>query len=156
MAFFDTFDRYMFNRMNELFRSDFGEEPLLLTSTNGGDTKTVAVPPRRGILSARLDMLEKPDAFVVNIELPGVKKEDVQVHVENNMLSVTAERKEEKKEDKDRYHYAERRYGSIKRMVMLPEQADSDKVHASFENGVLSLNFSKKPEHANRKQINVA
>lgn len=157
MSFFDNLDRYMFNRVNEFLRPDLAEDsaPTCLYITNG-DNKQVAPLPRRGVLNAKMDLLEKPDAFLVHVELPGVRKEDIQVHVENGMLSLMAERKEEKKEDKDRYHYSERRYGSIKRMVSLPEQADPDNVKAEFENGVLCLSFAKKPENASRKQINIA
>jgi HSP20 family protein len=115
----------------------------------------MSAAPRRGVLSAKLDVLEKPNEYLVNVELPGVKKDDIQVHVEKGMLSISAERRDEKKEDKDRYHYSERRYGSIKRVISLPEQADADKVNADFQDGILSLTFAKKPEAAHRKQITI-
>lgn len=160
MPFFDNFDRYMFNRMNDFFRGDY-DEPMLLTGDVDNAGKEVAVPgSRRGgtFLSAKLDMVEQPNEFRVSVDLPGVKKEDIQVHVENGMLSVAAERREEKQSDgKDaRYHYAERRYGSIKRVVSLPEGADAEKVKASFEDGVLTLDFAKKAGGASRKQIAIA
>lgn len=157
MSFIDNLDRYMFSRMNDFFRPDLVDDsvPSYLYITNG-DNKQIASAPRRGMLGAKLDLLEKPDSFLVNVELPGVLKDNIQVHVENGMLSVMAERKEEKKEDADRYHYSERRYGSIKRMVTLPEQADPEKVKAEFENGVLCLTFAKKAETCSRKQIDIA
>lgn len=150
----------MFNRLNDFFRGDY-EEPMLLTGNTANTGKAVSVPAGRhgGLLPAKLDLIERPDEFQVNIELPGVKKEDIQVHVENGMLSIAAERKEEKlTEDKDhRYHYAERRYGSIKRVVSLPEGTDAEKVKkACFQDGVLTLTFAKKAENASRKQITIA
>lgn len=155
MSFFDTFDRYMFQRMNDVLRNDY-EEPTVVITPVGNNKQVSSVSDRRGMLSAKMELLEKPDAYLVNVELPGVKKEDLQVHVENGMLSILAERKEEKKEDKDRYHYSERRYGSIKRTVSLPDQADESNCKAEFENGVLSLNFAKKPETVTRKQITIS
>lgn len=160
MSVFDNFDRYMFNRLNDFFRGDY-EEPMLLTGNTDGTGKAVSVPTSRrgGFLPVKLDLIEKPDEFQVNADLPGVKKEDIQVHVENGMLSIVAERKEEKQsEDKEhRYHYAERRYGSIKRVISLPEGADAEKVKkACFQDGVLTLTFAKKAESASRKQISIA
>lgn len=158
MPFFDRLDSCMLNRMNDFFNAMEYDAPMGSTFfiTDGGDAKPVSVSTagaRRGVLNAKLDLLEKPDSFLINVELPGVKKEDIQVHVENGLLSVMAERKEEHKEEKDRYHYSERRYGSIKRVISLPEQADPDNVKADFSNGVLGLSFAKKPEAASRKQI---
>lgn len=157
MPIFDNLDRYMLSRMSDLLNGADYETPSTSTFLiTNGDNKPVSLTtagPHRGMLNAKLDLLEKPDSFVFNVELPGVKKEDIQVHVENGMLSVMAERRDEHKEEKDRYHVSERRYGSIKRIVSLPEQADADNVKADFDCGVLSLSFAKKPENASRKQI---
>jgi HSP20 family protein len=163
MSFFDSFDRYIFNRMNDFFRTYDEEPPLMITSskdtpTNGGEKSLAGRRGGAGLLSAKLDLIEKPNEYLVNVELPGVRKEDINVQVENGMLSVLAERKEERRqEDKEsRYHYSERRYGSIRRVISLPEGADAERVNAAFNDGVLSLTFAKKPESSNRKQITIS
>lgn len=159
MPLFDTFDRYMFQRMDDFFRDGFTEEPLSLACNNNRSKSLATIPSsHRGMLLPKLDVVEKANEFLVSFELPGVKKDDIKVSIEDGVLSVMAERREEKKDDNenDHYHYSERRYGSIKRAITLPPQADAENVNASFENGVLSLGFAKKPDSTARKQITIS
>ncbi|PJF18687.1 Hsp16-like protein [Paramicrosporidium saccamoebae] len=145
MPFLENFDRLMFYRMNDLLRDDV-EVPR---SNCRQQTRCSLVP-------AKLDLIEKPDAYAVHVDLPGVAKEDIQVHIENGALTVSAERKEELKEEGDLYRYMERRFGSIKRIVSLPEQADQESVKAELVNGVLYLVFAKKAEESSRKQVTIS
>ena len=152
MSFID-FDRYIFQRMGELFRNDFEEgQPMI----SDGSKSTKSPWQSRGMLTVKTDLLEKSDSYIINMELPGVQKQDIQVHVENGTLNVLAERKEEDKRDNDRYHYSERRYGSIRRVITLPELADPEMVKAEYENGVLQISFAKRPESSSRKQITIS
>ena len=101
------------------------------------------------------DVYETEDAYVFEFELPGFKKDDVKVKVEDNVLTVSSEVKEEKKEEKDKnYHIVERRYGAFKRQFSLPENVDVEKIDAKFENGVLELKVQKKEEEK-KKAIDV-
>lgn len=185
MAFFpetDNIERYLQHRMNEFFApfsSDF-RLSILPTGpgngqskiTSGGDSSssalTTAGGPSASIFSraawnAKLDLVEGRNDIDVSMELPGVRKEDLQVHVdqEGRLLTIQAERREQSKKEGDgssdsKYHYSERTYGLIKRTVVLPPSADVDKVKSSFADGVLHLHFPKKAPSETMKQITIA
>lgn len=90
-----------------------------------------------------LDMYETDDSVVVEATVPGVKPEEIGVHVTGNVLTIKGERKEEKKEKKAAYIYQERTYGNFSRSVTLPTDVDVDKAEAEFEHGVLTLTLPK-------------
>jgi HSP20 family protein len=98
-----------------------------------------------------VDIQETDDSYKIQAELPGLKKEDIQITLENNVLRVSGERKWEKDVKKEDYHRIERSYGSFTRSFALPHQVASDKVDAKFENGVLAISVPKadtaKPRH---------
>ena len=77
--------------------------------------------------------------LVLRMELPGIKKDDVDISLANGVLTVSGERKEEKEDEREGYHSREIRYGSFRRSMRLPEGTDSSKVHAKFEDGVLEV-----------------
>ena len=94
--------------------------------------------------SINLDIRETPEAFSVQADIPGVKKEDIQVTVENRLLQISVEAKKEKEEKKDeKVIMNERYFGYVSRTVTLPAEVDQNKVHARYENGVLSLTLPK-------------
>jgi len=93
-----------------------------------------------------VDILEDKDAIYVKAELPGVKPEAVQLHVENNILTLTGERKLERDESRDGYHRVERSYGSFTRSFALPNSVASDQVQADMTDGVLTVKIPKKAE----------
>jgi HSP20 family protein len=101
-----------------------------------------------------VDIYEDKDAIFVKAELPGVKSEDVQVHVENNILTVSGERKLEKKEDREGYHRVERTYGTFTRSFALPNNVAADQVEAELTDGVLNVRIPKKAT-AQPKRITV-
>lgn len=126
-------------------------------SSNGGSTANTTRPATRrtrGAL-ARLDLVESPRDIRVTVELPGIKKDDVQVHLEDNVLSIQAERKEQVNKDTDRYHYSERSFGKVYRQLWLPTPVDADNIQSKFENGVLELCLPKKVEDEKRKKIEI-
>ena len=98
-----------------------------------------------------VDIFEDKDAIYVKAELPGVKPEEVNVHVENNILTVTGERKLEKADDREGYHRIERVYGSFTRSFALPNNVASDQVEADLSDGILSVKIPKKAEAQPKK-----
>ncbi len=102
----------------------------------------------------KTDVLEKPDRFEITIDLPGMKKEDIRIVIEEGILTVSGERKKEGKAETDRYSRTERSGGSFKRSFRLPENVESDTVEAAYESGVLILTV-KKVEETPPRQIEV-
>lgn len=103
----------------------------------------------------RVDVVEDEHAYHLHAELPGLDKKDIDVSVENGVLTLSGERKFEKKEEKDDgYRYYERSYGSFCRSFRLPEHVDPNAIKATHKNGVLELTLPKS-EKAKPKQIEV-
>jgi HSP20 family protein len=100
----------------------------------------------------RVNVEETKNHLVLTAELPGLREEDVEIEVENNVLTLRG-RKEEVREEKDepRYHVWERRYGTFQRSFSLPRTVSSDKIAATFENGVLRVEMPKATEAKARK-----
>lgn len=90
-----------------------------------------------------VDITEDEKEFVVKAELPGLKKEEVKVTVEEGVMTISGERKVEKEEKTRKYHRVERAYGKFERSFTLPEQADGAKITAEFKDGVLQVHLPK-------------
>ena len=102
--------------------------------------------------SIRMDVTEQANAFVVHAELPGVKKEDIHVHVEGNQVSITAEIKQEKEvKDGERVLRAERYFGQVSRSFQLAQDIDDAQAAAKFTDGVLELTLPKKAASASKR-----
>ena len=86
-----------------------------------------------------VDVLTKDDNLVIRAELPGVKQEDVDITLQNGVLTISGEHKVDEEEERGNYHVRERRYGSFRRSMTLPEGTDESKIHARFEDGVLEV-----------------
>ncbi len=86
-----------------------------------------------------IDVLTKDGDVVIRAELPGVKLEDVDITLQNGVLSISGEHKVAQDEERGGYHVRERRYGSFRRSMTLPEGTDESKIHARFEDGVLEV-----------------
>jgi HSP20 family protein len=99
----------------------------------------------------RLDLVEREDAFVARMDLPGLKVEDISVEMENNRLVVRGDRKHEEKTEKEDYVRMERSYGSFYRSFTLPRNVDPEHIDAAFDAGVLTLTFPKTEEAKPRK-----
>ncbi|MEW6246306.1 MAG: Hsp20/alpha crystallin family protein [Nitrospirota bacterium] len=104
--------------------------------------------------SPLVDITEDEKEYVIKAELPEVKKEDVKLTIQDNVLSISGERKYEKEEKGKKYHRVERAYGSFMRSFTLPEDADGSKVSAEYKDGVLKVHLPKS-EKAKPKAIEV-
>ena len=91
-------------------------------------------------------MRENDTAVIIEAELPGLDIKDVELTFENGVLSISGEKKSEKREEKENYHLMERHYGRFQRSLRLPESIDENKVEAKFEKGILRVMLPKKPE----------
>lgn len=111
---------------------------------------------QRGEWIPAVDIYENNDQeIVLRAELPGIAKEDIDLHVENNTLTLKGERKREQEIKDDQYHRIERSYGTFSRSFSLPSRVDTDKVRADFKDGVLTITLPLK-EEARPKQIAVS
>ena len=95
--------------------------------------------------SPRVDVYETDSEFRIKAEIPDVKKEDVSVKVDDDVLTISGERRQEKEEEGTKLHRVERYFGSFVRRFSLPDNADGSHVTAMFRNGVLDLQIPKKP-----------
>ena len=96
--------------------------------------------------SPRVDIAETDKEFVIKAEIPEVKREDVKVTVENGVLTLQGERKQEKEEKGKKFHRVERYYGSFTRSFTVPDNVNEKKIKASFKDGVLNLQLPKVAE----------
>ena len=131
----------MSDRLNRVFA-----RPTL--STSGREELTVAdwMPT--------VDISESDSEYLIKAELPEVKKEDVKVTVENGVLTLQGERRQEKEEKGKKYHRVERSYGSFVRSFTLPESVDEGAVKAEYKDGMLNLHLPK-TEKVKPKSIDV-
>ena len=104
--------------------------------------------------SPLVDITEDEKEYLIKAEVPEVKKEDVKLTIQDNVLSISGERKYEKEEKGKKYHRVERAYGSFMRSFTLPEDADGSKVSAEYKDGVLKVHLPKS-EKAKPKAIEV-
>ncbi len=101
-----------------------------------------------------VDVYEDAEKLVLKLEVPGIRREDLDIRVEGRVLTVKGERKFESEEKEENFHRIERRFGSFVRSFTLPSTVNTEKVDATSADGVLSISFAKKPE-AQPKQIQV-
>ncbi len=101
------------------------------------------------------DVIETEREIRVVTEMPGLKRENIEVDVENNVLTIRGEKREERTEgEQGRFHLAERRYGTFTRSFVLPRDVDPEQIHAEFQDGVLTVAIPKS-ERVRRRRIQV-
>ncbi len=101
-----------------------------------------------------VDIIETPNDYVVKAELPGVDKKDVKLTIQNDTLTIRGEKKQESDRKGENYHRVERSYGVFQRSFALPSSVKSDKIEASYDNGILTITLPK-VEEAKPKAIEV-
>ena len=101
-----------------------------------------------------VDVVEKEDALLVKADLPGMTKDDIEITVQNGVLTLTGEKKHEREYDEGDVHRVERSCGRFQRSIALPDYVDFEKTRAGFKDGVLTLTMPKTEEHK-PKQIEI-
>jgi HSP20 family protein len=119
------------SEMNRMFDDVFGG----LMRRPGGQQRAQQITE----WAPAIDVTTKDGDLLVRAELPGVKQEDVDITLQNNVLTISGERKAEQEEERGGYYVRERRHGSFSRSLPLPEGLDESKIHARYENGVLEV-----------------
>ncbi len=142
---FDTSFMELRRQMDRLFDSFVGGAHL---PSLGAPFDLPAL--RGGAVPVRFDVSEGDDAIEVSAELPGLDEQDVEVVLENGVLTVKGEKKAESEKKEKDFYVAERSYGSFRRSFRLPDTVDEDKINADFDKGVLRLVLPKVAE-AKRK-----
>ncbi|KAJ3050149.1 hypothetical protein HK097_008861 [Rhizophlyctis rosea] len=167
----DPFDDLITRRLEATFSPfDFNNPPTLLIGDAGAErTQSQSQPNQQQVTTTdrpstwqalmrapRLDFSEQDNTYVVKVDLPGVDKDKVDIHVENgNILAISGKREEEKEEKGERFYRKERSYGSFERRVRMPEDAQVENAQATVEQGVLTVKFSKGQKPDDRKKINI-
>ncbi|MEE4276257.1 MAG: Hsp20/alpha crystallin family protein [Thermoleophilia bacterium] len=101
-----------------------------------------------------VDVFDTQDAVVLKAELAGMNPDDIQIEVEDNVLTIKGERKFEEKVDEERYYRVERRFGSFQRSLALPQGVKSDQIEAAYDEGILTVTVPK-AEQEKPKRIEV-
>jgi len=111
-------------------------------------------PTAAGSWMPSMDVFETEDKIVATVELPGIAPEDVEVAVEDSTLTISGSREFSSEVKEEAFHRIERRYGSFSRAIALPQTADTEKVEAAFDRGVLTVEVPK-VEKAKPKKIQI-
>ena len=130
--------RSLQDEVNRLFTSNL---------TRSFDDEGIA----RGAWSPSVDIFENKDHIVLEAELPGMNREDFDLSVENNVITLRGERHFEKKDDSDNYHRVERAYGAFTRSFTLPQTVSAEGANAEYRNGVLRVTLPKREETKARR-----
>ena len=123
------------NEMNRLFNNFF--DPSAPTGRGSNMTRRW-LPP--------MDLVETPDHYVLRADLPGLSDGDVNVQLEDNLLTISGERKSEQDDRQEGYYRLERAFGAFSRSLTLPEGIDPQRIEAHFKNGVLEVRVPKPEE----------
>ena len=101
-----------------------------------------------------LDVSETKNELVVKAEIPGMDSKDIDISLSDGMLTIRGEKKQEKEEKEENYHFIERSYGTFSRSVSLPRDLKHDKISASYKDGILRVVLAKS-EEAKKKEIKI-
>ena len=123
----------IFDEMNRMVRNVFNDDWNLPVY-------------RDSIWNPAVDVKENEGSFVLTADIPGLTKKDVKIRINNRVLNLHGERKEEKENEDGKFYYRERHIGSFSRSFQLPETVNEDGIQASFRNGVLSIELPKLEE----------
>jgi HSP20 family protein len=124
------------DEMNRLFDDFFGRGEFGHAPARGAEGRWIPA----------VDISEDDDHLFVDVEVPGMKKEDIKVSLEHNVLSLKGEKKQEKEVKEENYHRWERSYGSFARSFELPVPVQADKIKAKYRDGVLHIELPKAEE----------
>jgi len=109
------------------------------------------------VVTPSVDIFEDANNVVVKAEIPGIKKEDIDLRLTDDVITISGEKKKEDKVEKKNYCRLERSYGSFTRSFRLPKEVQADKANAKFENGILEISIPKTEQAKNKeKKINIS
>jgi len=121
-----------------------------------GFTRPLLTRMNDGLIKPTLDLGATDNDYTITVEVPGVDEKDVKVEIANDTLTIRGEKKQEREEKEKNYYRMERSYGSFQRVLTLPEDADQDRVAATFKNGVLTITMPRlAAPQANVRRIEV-
>lgn len=100
------------------------------------------------VLRPQLDISESKSGYEITVEVPGVEQNDLELSVHEGVLAIRGEKRQDKREESDRYHRVERSYGAFQRELSLPSDADADRIEASFRNGVVRIRVPRRADAA--------
>jgi HSP20 family protein len=129
----------------------FGSSPFSDIGALGG--RRGAGQNEFGDWSPQVEAFQRGDNFVIRADLPGMKKDDVKVEVENNTLTISGERSDEREEDREGFYRSERSYGQFYRAIPLPEGVNADQCEATFKDGVLEVSLKAPKQREKSRQI---
>jgi HSP20 family protein len=137
-----------------------GSSPALINENQGQVQRQGQMVPLYSSQLIRSDIVEEPNQFKITCEVPGVPKENIKVNIENNHLTISGNKKEEKYDEKEqqgtKIRRSERFYGDFRRTFRLPTNVDPNNLEARYENGVLCLALPKvEPKQPERKEITI-
>jgi len=131
--------------MNRLFDEVMGGPPVAGQGQSGAGN----------IINAHMNVSETEEEIRVSAELPGVSDDDIDVSLNEDVLTIRAEKKLERQDEKENFHFVERSYGTFQRSLRLPFPVDPDQVRASFEHGVLTVRLPKSAQQERTRRIQV-
>jgi len=117
--------------------------------------------PVDGVMAPKADIAVTDKEYLISVELPGIEEKDIELEVQEDVLSIKAQResesKEENKDEKKSYYRIERHYGMFQRMLHLPEDADAENITANYKNGVLDIKVARKaPQKNEARKISIS
>lgn len=104
-------------------------------------------------LTPKFEVYEDKEKFYIDTELPGMKKEEVKISLQENVLTIKGEKKFEEEKKNKNYYISERRYGSFTRSIKLPENLKTEEIDAKFDKGVLSLSIPKAEQRVSTEKL---
>jgi len=148
---FDVFDRMaeeMDRTFDRMFR-DFG------MPRGSWLTRPFRSRAAEGLWAPRIEAFQKGDRYIVRADLPGLKKDDVQVELTSEAVTIQGERRDQKEEEREGYYHSEREYGEFYRSIPLPEGVITESAQASFNNGVLEISMQAPPAETRSRRLEI-
>ena len=136
----------LFHYMQHEFNKLHGHSELARTEDNGNVVTSDWAPS--------VDIKEEDNLYLISADIPGVKPEEIDIHMEDGVLTIKGERESNKEEDRENYKRIERSYGVFYRRFTMPDNANAEKISAKSEHGVLEVSIPKK-EAAQARKISV-
>ncbi|MCA1559738.1 MAG: Hsp20/alpha crystallin family protein [Acidobacteria bacterium] len=144
------FMRRMTDEMDRVFDRVFDDFGLGRRSSTPRSLFSARPVARESLWSPRIEAFQKEDKFIVRAELPGLKKEDVEINITDDVITIQGQRRHEQEEQREGFYHSERSYGGFYRTIPLPEGVLTDTADASFRDGVLEIKIQAPPNEVSR------